>query len=254
MLDLVKETLLEKRPSRDGRFAETVALYNEALESLVNKLKQDRYVLAAILYGSLSHDQVWEKSDIDLMIVGREEKKAGKEFCLVENGVNIHATLVPRGKLKAMMERDLQGGMIHSSFSKSTLLFSHDETIRSCKVLSRKELEDVESLPEPERRNEKRIGGEAERPVPSGMERFRQRGDVGREHVGRDRQRGRVPGHRLGERRRGRYRLVCGGVQSAHQGCDRRFRVWSLGHRLGKHHRVLGERVDGRRCRTPVAV
>src|SRR5262249_24032791 len=45
--------------------------------------------------------------------------------------VNIHATLVPRGKLKAMMERDLQGGMSHSTFSKSTLLFSHDETIRS---------------------------------------------------------------------------------------------------------------------------
>src|SRR6266581_1286178 len=72
------QALPEKRPSRNGRFAETVALYNEALESLVAKLKQDRYVLAAILYGSLSHDQVWEKSDIDLMIVGREEKKAGK--------------------------------------------------------------------------------------------------------------------------------------------------------------------------------
>src|SRR5437899_1571430 len=83
-----------------GRFAETVALYNEALESLVARLKQDRYVLAAILYGSLSHDQVWHKSDIDLVIIGREEKKPSRDregaFCLVENGVNVHATLVPR--------------------------------------------------------------------------------------------------------------------------------------------------------------
>jgi hypothetical protein len=63
--------------------------------------------------------------------VGREEKKATREFCLVENGVNVHATLVPRSKLKAMLEGQLQSSFAHSSFSKSTLLFSHDETIRS---------------------------------------------------------------------------------------------------------------------------
>jgi RNA polymerase sigma factor (sigma-70 family) len=131
MLDMVRDTLQEKRPSRDGRFADTVALYNEALDSLVAKLKLDRYILAALLYGSLSHDQVWEKSDIDLLLIGREEKKPWKAFCLVENGVNIHASLVPRSKFKAMIEGSLQGGISHSSFSKSTLLFSHDETIRS---------------------------------------------------------------------------------------------------------------------------
>src|SRR6266852_95622 len=131
MLDMVRDTLQEKRPSRDRRFADTVARYNEALESLVGKLKQDRYVLAAILYGSLSHDQVWQKSDIDLLIVGREEKKPTKSFCLVENSVNIHATLVPRSKFKAMIEGQLQSSFDHSSFAKSTLLFSHDETIRS---------------------------------------------------------------------------------------------------------------------------
>jgi RNA polymerase sigma factor (sigma-70 family) len=131
MLDIVKQTLQERRPSRDGRFADTVALFNEALESLVAKLKQDRYILAAMLYGSLSHDQVWEKSDIDLLLIGREEKKASKEFFLVENGINIHATLVSRSRFKAMIEGQLQSSIMHSAFSKSTLLFSHDESIRS---------------------------------------------------------------------------------------------------------------------------
>jgi hypothetical protein len=74
---------------------------------------------------------VWQKSDIDLLLIGREEKKPAKEFCLVENGVNIHASLVPRGKFKAMLEGQLQSSFNHSLFSKSTLLFSHDETIRS---------------------------------------------------------------------------------------------------------------------------
>jgi hypothetical protein len=38
---------------------------------------------------------------------------------------------VPRSKFKAMIEGQLQSSFMHSSFSKSTLLFSADETIRS---------------------------------------------------------------------------------------------------------------------------
>ena len=66
MEDMVSETLQEKRPSRDGQFAELVALYNQALDSFLAKVKQDRYIIAAILFGSLSHDTVWRKSDIDI--------------------------------------------------------------------------------------------------------------------------------------------------------------------------------------------
>ena len=40
-----------------------------ALDALVEQIKQDRSILAAILCGSLSHDTVWAKSDIDLVLV-----------------------------------------------------------------------------------------------------------------------------------------------------------------------------------------
>lgn len=129
MLDQVKDTLSETRPSRDERFASTVALYNEALDSLVAKLKQDRYVLAAILCGSLSYDEVWEKSDIDLVIVGTEEKKPDKSFCLVENGIDVHASLISRNRFRASMDGSLQGSFTHSIFSRSTLLFSWDQSL-----------------------------------------------------------------------------------------------------------------------------
>jgi hypothetical protein len=127
---MVRETLQEKRPSRNGQFAETVALFNQALDAFVAKVRQDRYIIAAILFGSLSHDTVWRKSDIDIMLVGREEKP-GKSFALVEHGVNIHAMLVPRSKFKQAIEGALQGSMIHSSFALSTLLFTTDDTIRA---------------------------------------------------------------------------------------------------------------------------
>ena len=38
-------------------------------------MKEDRSVLAAILCGSLSHDTVWAKSDIDLALVTIDDKK-----------------------------------------------------------------------------------------------------------------------------------------------------------------------------------
>ena len=112
------------------QFAETASRFTAALDSFVAKVKQDRYIIAAILYGSLAHDTVWRKSDIDVILIGREEKPV-KSFCLVENGVNIHAALYPRSKFKQALERSLHGSFIHSSFALSTLLFTTDETIRA---------------------------------------------------------------------------------------------------------------------------
>ena len=49
--------------------------FSEALDHLVAQVKQDRSILAAILCGSLSHDTVWVKSDIDLVLVTIDERK-----------------------------------------------------------------------------------------------------------------------------------------------------------------------------------
>ena len=130
MLDMVRETLQEKRPSRNEQFAETVTLFNEALESFVARIKQDRYIVAAILYGSLSHDTVWRKSDIDIMLVARDDKQE-RSFALIENGVNIHATLLPRSKFKQLLEGALGGSFSHSWFALSTLLYTTDDSIRA---------------------------------------------------------------------------------------------------------------------------
>ena len=103
--------------------------YRDALAALVAKLEQDRYVLAAILCGSLSHDEVWEKSDIDLLLVGRDERIAVRSYCFLEDGINVHAQMYARSKFRALIEGGLQSSFFHSYFSKSTLLFSRDETI-----------------------------------------------------------------------------------------------------------------------------
>jgi hypothetical protein len=105
------------------------ARYQAALDSFVVKVRQDGYIIAAILGGSLSYDQVWEKSDIDILLVGRNEKVSERFYYLVEDGINIHTWLISRSRFREQLERALQSSFFHSYFSKSTLLFATDETI-----------------------------------------------------------------------------------------------------------------------------
>jgi len=109
--------------------AEVRRLFEAALDSFVAKLRQDRHILAAILFGSLSYDEVWEKSDIDLWLIGDEEKGEGRHFSLVENGINIHASLYSRSRFRRLLEGSLGSSFFHSSFSRSRLLFSVDSAL-----------------------------------------------------------------------------------------------------------------------------
>jgi hypothetical protein len=73
--------------------------------------------------------EVWLNSDIDLWLIMEDgQKETGKTLC--ENEINIHAQLVPRAAFRKRIEGDLTGGWLDFSFSKSTLLFTKDESIR----------------------------------------------------------------------------------------------------------------------------
>ena len=105
--------------------------YREAVDALVEKVQKDPYILAAIVAGSFSYAQVWEKSDLDMEFIGRDAVRPTQSFfSLVENGVNIHASITPRNSFKRAIEGAQQGSFMHSYFSHSTLLFSRDASIK----------------------------------------------------------------------------------------------------------------------------
>ena len=110
--------------------AKRSAMHEQALQSFLDKVQQDRTVLAAILFGSMAYDDVWEKSDVDVMLVTDEEKAANKGYYFVEHGVNIHAVVQRRSQFKKAMEADLGGGFGQSTLMRSTLLFCRDDSIR----------------------------------------------------------------------------------------------------------------------------
>jgi predicted nucleotidyltransferase len=104
--------------------------FTAALEVLVEQVKKDRSVLAAILCGSLSHDTVWEKSDIDLVLVTIDDRTAPQpDVALYADGVNVHAFLMPRTEFRKTVEGSVNNSFVHSFLAKGRLLYTHDQSI-----------------------------------------------------------------------------------------------------------------------------
>jgi uncharacterized protein len=104
--------------------------FTAALDALVEQAKSDRSVLAAILCGSLSHDRVWEKSDIDLIFVTIDDRKVeASDVPLYADGMNVHANLIPRAQFRRIVEGSLHNSFMHALLAKGRLLYTHDQTI-----------------------------------------------------------------------------------------------------------------------------
>jgi uncharacterized protein len=112
------------RPSPDHQ------RFTDALDALVEEIRKDRAVLAAILCGSLAHDTVWSKSDIDLVLVTIDDRKLETDgLSLYADGVNVHAMLIPRAEFRRVAEGSVRNSFMHSFLAKGRLLYTHDETI-----------------------------------------------------------------------------------------------------------------------------
>lgn len=104
--------------------------FAKALDDLVEQVKADRSILAAILCGSLSHDTVWEKSDIDLALITIDDRKLDRTSLAINaDGVNVHALLMPRMEFRKTVEGTVRNSFVHSFLAKGRLLYTHDETI-----------------------------------------------------------------------------------------------------------------------------
>ncbi|MCY3885695.1 MAG: hypothetical protein OXG24_12370 [Gammaproteobacteria bacterium] len=104
--------------------------FEEALDSLVERVKEDDHILAAILCGSLSYDVVWDKSDIDLVLVCTDDKKTKTHLVsLVEHDINIHVTVQPRLEFRRSLESSVRNSFEHSMYARGRLVYSKDPSI-----------------------------------------------------------------------------------------------------------------------------
>ncbi|MGY5870907.1 MAG: nucleotidyltransferase domain-containing protein [Candidatus Thorarchaeota archaeon] len=122
----------EVQPTRVGpadvERERVLADYQSAMDELVKKAEADEYVLNLMVSGSLSYDTVWEKSDIDFMIITKDEPY-GIRRVFIEKDVIMEGEVVTRDYFRKGTHRVKDGSIFNSYFSKSKLLVSKDDTI-----------------------------------------------------------------------------------------------------------------------------
>lgn len=110
--------------------------FDAALAAFLHRARQDPYILAVILCGSFSHDVVWEKSDLDLVLVVKEDtvgpyrSLADRGFSLTEEGLNIHLGLIGRSEFRKMLDGSVRSTFTHSFLAKGRIVYTRDETLR----------------------------------------------------------------------------------------------------------------------------
>lgn len=110
-----------------------------ALEGFLARIAKDKSILAAVQVGSFADEVLWYKETIRLWLVeedgvSRRLKSDGDEprvfRTLVEDGVNIHAELIPRSKFKLMVEGSSRTAFSCSFFAKRELVYCAEPSIK----------------------------------------------------------------------------------------------------------------------------
>jgi hypothetical protein len=119
---------------------EKVARFQAALDQLIERIAEDRYVLAIVLVGSLSTETIWRRESLGLWIieadgVSRRLRSDGNDErvfrILVENGINIHAEVIPRSRFKQMVEGSSRTAFSCNFFAERHIVYSKDASIES---------------------------------------------------------------------------------------------------------------------------
>ncbi|NPD89707.1 MAG: nucleotidyltransferase domain-containing protein [Asgard group archaeon] len=103
--------------------------FDEALETFVDFIKEDKNIITAVLFGSLIEGNVWEKSDVDIFLISNDEKVPYRFYWLDQDDLNFQVSVYSRNNFKRQFERSLTGSWFQHMINTSKILFSKDETI-----------------------------------------------------------------------------------------------------------------------------
>src|SRR5262245_47218909 len=117
-----------------------LARFEVALQQFVERLGEDCYVLAIALVGSLRAETIWERESLSVWIieadgVSRRLPSDGNDErvfrILVENGINIHAEVIPRSRFKKIVEGASRTAFSCNFFAERQMAYSKNPSIES---------------------------------------------------------------------------------------------------------------------------
>lgn len=125
--------------------------YQEAYEGVLNKLINNSQVIAVIVYGSMVTGDIWEKSDIDLLVISKEKGKADHIYSKALN-IPIHIYYISKDNFIDSIKNILKGGSFHKAFFSGKLVYCTDSEIEDIHMSTKfyndreKELRNIEIL------------------------------------------------------------------------------------------------------------
>jgi len=115
-----------------------VARFGKALRLFLERVGADPNLLAAVLVGSLTEETVWRRDSICLWLIEKDgvtkrlraDGEDPRVFrTLVEEGVNLHVELIPRGRFKRMVEGSARTAFRYSFFARRQLVYCADPSL-----------------------------------------------------------------------------------------------------------------------------
>jgi len=107
----------------------TILQYQNAFNSVIDRIKIDESVLAVMVFGSMVTGDLWEESDIDFFVIVDKNFEKIRDIYAQEKDVPVHIKLMGKEKFIRIYSDNLKGGYIHRIFASSKLLFSKDMDI-----------------------------------------------------------------------------------------------------------------------------
>lgn len=111
------------------RMTKTILQYQKAFNSVVDRIKIDKSVLAVMVFGSMVTGDLWEESDIDFIIIVNKNFEKIRDIYTEEENIPVHIKLMGKEKFIQIYSDTLKGGYFHRIFSSSRLIFSKDMDI-----------------------------------------------------------------------------------------------------------------------------
>lgn len=106
--------------------------YKVALEAFIEKIKEDSNIIAVFAYGSIVSGKLWEKSDIDIWLISKENsKKIYNQYSLIINDIDFQVELYSRNYFFELVDSPHGQSFFRTVLLQSKLLYSKDQAIEN---------------------------------------------------------------------------------------------------------------------------
>lgn len=106
--------------------------YEVALEAFVKKIEEDSNIIAAFTYGSIVSGNLWEKSDIDIWLISKENsKKIYNQYSLIVDSIDFQVELYSRNHFFELVDSPQGQSFFRTVLLQSKLIYSKDQAIEN---------------------------------------------------------------------------------------------------------------------------